>query len=343
MYNINKLKLGDKVAILSPSFAAPAVFPHVHELGVKRLKEEFGLEAVEFPATKKLNASGEERAKDLIDAFEAEDIKGVIASIGGDDQVTYIKNLPSEPFVKNPKPFFGFSDNSHFSNFLWLNNIPSYYGGCLFTQIATPGGIDDLTRKYLNAAFFESGEVELDEAEKFSEEDLDWNDPENLKEKLKFEKNEGWLWSGEEDAQGISWCGCVESIDDMLRHGTPIPSLSQFEDIVLVTETTEEMPDDEYVRRFFRALGERGILERVKGVLVGRAKAWTLDRKLEMPERDSFREKQREVIEKTVRHYNKKAPLVQNLDLGHTHPQIPFPCGKNVRIDPKNRKISVEF
>ncbi|MFP4539934.1 MAG: hypothetical protein ACLFNN_03310 [Candidatus Paceibacterota bacterium] len=50
-----------------------------------------------------------------------------------------------------------------------------------------------------------------------------------------------------------------------------------------------------------------------------------------------------EVIEKTVRYYNKKAPLVQNLDLGHTHPQIPFPCGKNVRIDPKNRKIFVEF
>lgn len=343
MLSINKLKQGDKVAILSPSFAAPAVFPHVHELGVKRLKEEFGLEAVEFSATKKLNASGEERTKDLIDAFEDEDIKGVMATIGGNDQVTYIKDLPSEPFVKNPKPFFGFSDNSHFTNFLWLNGVPSYYGASLFTQIAFPGGIDHFTRKYLKMAFFESGEVELDQSDRFSEDELDWNDPENLKRTPKYEKNEGWVWSGKENAQGISWCGCVESIDEMLRHGTPIPSLSQFEDIILVTETTEEMPNEEYVRRFFRALGERGILERIKGVLVGRAKAWTLENKQERPERDLFREKQKETIEQTVRKYNKKIPLVQNLDLGHTHPQIPFPNGRKVRIDFKDRKISVEF
>src|SRR5437868_3614406 len=95
--HLPKLHKGDKVAILSPSFAAPGVWPHVYELGLKRLREEFGLEPVEFPTTKKVGASKEERAKDLIDAFKNPDIKGVVASIGGDDQVTYIKNLPAEP------------------------------------------------------------------------------------------------------------------------------------------------------------------------------------------------------------------------------------------------------
>ena len=54
---LNKLKKGDKVAILSPSFAAPGKWPHVYELGLKRLREIFELEPVEFPTTKKLGAS----------------------------------------------------------------------------------------------------------------------------------------------------------------------------------------------------------------------------------------------------------------------------------------------
>ena len=130
----SKLSKGDKVAIVSPSFAAPGRFSDVYKLGLERLRTVFGLLPVEYPTTAKLGASGDERAADLIAAFNDPEIKAVIATIGGDDQVTYIKNLPAEPFVNNPKPFFGYSDNSHFCNFLFLNGIPSYYGGSLFTQ-----------------------------------------------------------------------------------------------------------------------------------------------------------------------------------------------------------------
>jgi len=94
MKALQNLSKRDKVAILSPSFAAPAVFPEVYELGLKRLRDIFGLEPVEYPTTRKLGASAEDRAKDLIAAFEDSEIKAVISTIGGDDQITYIKNLP---------------------------------------------------------------------------------------------------------------------------------------------------------------------------------------------------------------------------------------------------------
>ncbi len=128
MKKLRKLEKGDKVAILSPSFAAAGKWPQVYELGLERMRSIFGLEPVEFPTTKKLGASKEERAADLVAAFEREDIRAVIATLGGDDQVTYIKNLPPEPFKNNPKPFFGFSDNTHFANFLWLQGVPSSGG-----------------------------------------------------------------------------------------------------------------------------------------------------------------------------------------------------------------------
>ena len=120
---LQKLKKGDKVAILSPSFAAPGRWPEVYELGLQRLCDIFGLVPVEYPATKKLGASTVERSKDLVDAFENKEIKAVIASIGGDDQITYIKNLLKTPFTDNPKPFFGYSDNTHFINFLLFKHL----------------------------------------------------------------------------------------------------------------------------------------------------------------------------------------------------------------------------
>jgi muramoyltetrapeptide carboxypeptidase LdcA involved in peptidoglycan recycling len=71
-------------------------------------------------------------------SFNEPEIKGVIATLRGDDQVTYIKNLPKDIFINNPKPFYGFSDNTHFANFLWLCCIPSFYGASLFTQFSMP-------------------------------------------------------------------------------------------------------------------------------------------------------------------------------------------------------------
>ena len=64
-----KLAPGDWVAVLSPSFAAPAVFPAVHEEAMRRLRAEFGLEPVEYPTTRRLHADPRDRAADLMAAF----------------------------------------------------------------------------------------------------------------------------------------------------------------------------------------------------------------------------------------------------------------------------------
>jgi len=343
MKKLKKLKKGDKVAMLSPSFAAPGQWPLVYELGLKRLKDIFGLEFIEFPTTKKIGASKKERAKDLIDAFENKEVKGIITSLGGNDQVTYIKNLPVEPFIKNPKPFFGYSDNTHFLNFLWLNNIPSYYGGALFTEFAMQAKMNEYTVKYLKKALFEQGEVEIKPSDNFNDIGLDWGNPENLNKERIYEPNEGWFWDGNQGVSGVTWGGCLESIDEILRHGIKIPSLKDFENIILITETSEEIPDYGQVFRVYRALGERGILERVKAVLVGRPKAWNFDKQQSDTARQEYRQKQRSVILETIRGYNNSVPIIQNLDFGHTSPQIPMPYGMPVRLDDVNKKIFVTF
>lgn len=340
---LNKLKPGDKVAVLSPSFGAPAQWPHVYELGLERLRNMFELEPVAYPTTTAKGAKAEKRKEDLEAAFRNPEIKAVIATLGGDDQVEYVKTIDSMCLRSNPKPFFGYSDNTHLANMLWLNGIPSFYGGSLFGEFAMQGHMDQLTVEYLRHALFDHGEFELKAAEEFNAIWLNWDEPDLLSRRREYEPNEGWYFDGSRDARGISWGGCLESIDELLRHGLQIPSLDDFSSIVLVAETSEELPSHDYVRRVFRAFGERGILERVRGVLVGRPASWSFEKPQSEQQRREYRQGQREAILACIRKYNSSIPVVQNIDVGHTSPQIPIPLGKDVRINAQERRIFAQF
>jgi len=343
MKKLQKLQKGDKVAVLSPSFAAPAIFPKVFELGLQRIRDEFGLEPVEYPATRKLNASTEERTRDIIAAFSDPEIKAVLASIGGDDQVTYIYKMSPEVFLKNPKPFLGYSDNSHLCNFLFQLGIPSYYGACVMTQFAMQGEMDKYTVENIRHALFDSGEYEISSSEEYNEIGLNWKDETLLTTRRTYDKNTGWIWDVPMGGAGILWGGCLESIDDMLRNNVPIPSLKEFGNIVLILETSEEIPSHGYVQRVIRALGERGILQEVQGIFFGRPKAWEFDKQFTKEERTTYTDEQQKTVLETVRTYNKNIPVVQNMNFGHTDPQIPMPYGNTVRIIANKEKIYVTF
>ena len=103
-----KASPGDRVAVLSPSFAAPAVAPAVHEQAMLRLKDLTGLIPVEFPTTRLIDASPQHRAQDINSAFADPDIKAVLATIGGTDQITVIPHLDAQLIHNNPKLFVGY-------------------------------------------------------------------------------------------------------------------------------------------------------------------------------------------------------------------------------------------
>lgn len=343
MKKLQKLQKGDKVAVLSPSFAAPAIFPKVFELGLQRIRDVFELEPVEYPTTRKLNARTEDRARDIIAAFSDQEIKAVIASIGGDDQVTYIHKMSPEVFIKNPKLFLGYSDNTHLCNFLFQHGVPSYYGACVMTQFAMHGEMDSYTVKNIRHALFDSGEYEITSSEEYNEIGLNWQDEALLTERRTYEKNTGWTWDAPMSSEGVLWGGCLESIDDMLRNNTPIPDLKKFGNIILMLETSEEIPSCAYVQRVLRALGERGIVKAVQGIFVGRPKAWEFDKQFTKEERTAYVDAQQKTILETVRTYNKNIPVVQNMNFGHTDPQIPMPYGGRARVDSNTKRIFVYF
>ena len=78
--SVPKAQPGDKVAVLSPSFAAPAVAPAVHEQALGRLAALTGLVPVEYPTTRRLGAPAAERAADLNSAFADPEIRAVLSN-----------------------------------------------------------------------------------------------------------------------------------------------------------------------------------------------------------------------------------------------------------------------
>lgn len=340
---LQKLAPGDQVAVISPSNGLPQIFPEVYELGLKRLQDEFGLIPKEYPTTRIMGAPLQDRARDVVAAFADPANKAVFTSIGGEDQIKLIKYLDADVIRNNPKPFIGYSDNSHIHNFLWNLGIPSYYGGAIMTQFGMQGHMDDITVRSIKKALFEGRETEIEVAEQYNDIGLDWHNVEALSERRQYEPNDGLFWDGNQNAEGILWGGCVESLIFQSTVNKYLPSAEDLDGTILFLETAEDIPEPWLVEYLVAGFGERGWFDRFKGVLVGRPKAWEFDKQKSIQEKAEYRATQREAILKAIREYNADIPVVQNLDFGHTDPQILLPLGQTARIDCAHKKIYLSY
>lgn len=346
----NKLKKGDKVAVLSSSFGAANIFPHVARLGEERLKEIFGLIPVRFDTSTEARIPDKERVCAIESAFTDNEIKAIFAYIGGDDQLSIINKLNKNILKSNPKPFFGYSDNTHLN---WLLNslgMVSYNGGCIMTELAMQGSMDEYTVESLNNALFNNSNewVEIMPSEEFNEIGLDWSKKELLDQRRRYDPNPGYYWSKSgfekehEVVEGQLWGGCLESIEMAIMAGVNVPE--SVEGKILFFETSEEVPSPEFSKRCMYTLGIRGWLNQFSAVLVGRPKSWEFgENEKTDEEREEYKRQCREVIEAEIRKFNSEIPIIQNLDIGHTAPQNMVPSGGECRIDSKNKKIWFKY
>ena len=339
-----KPRPGDRVAIVSPSSGLPERFPLPYELGLRRLEDDFGLRTVEYPTTRKMGSTAQERAADLHTAFADPEVKAVIASIGGDDQITVLSHLDRELLRANPKPFFGYSDNTNLLLFLRNLGIVSYHGGCVMVEFGRPGAMHPLTSDSLRAALFTSGDYELSAAPSSGDVTRRWEDPRTFDSEPEMEAADGWIWhNGDRVVEGISWGGNLEILSWLLMADREIQPVEAYSGAVLFLETSEEMPGAAEVYRILRNMGERGLLHQFSALLMGRAKSWSFERQLGAPERALFRQHQREAVLRAIHQYAPDTIVVFDVDLGHTDPQLVVPVGGRIRVDGPRRRITVTY
>ncbi|MEU2614782.1 S66 peptidase family protein [Micromonospora sp. NPDC007271] len=338
-----KPRPGDRVAVVSPSAGLPGLFPHVYELGLRRLREEFGLEPVEYPTTRQLGADPRDRARDLTAAFADPTITAVLATVGGEDLITVTPYLDDEVLAANPKPYYGYSDNTNVLNHLYRLGLVAYHGGSVLVHLGRPGKPHPLTFDSLRAALFTSGWYELTPAAEWGDQPNDWRDPETLAYEPVMFPGEGWRWQGPATVmQGRTWGGNLEILH-WLMAADRVPSPAELAGSVLLVETSEELPSATEVFRILRNMGERGLLAGFPAIVVGRAKAWDFDRPHTPEQRREFADDQRDAVMRAVATYNPDAVVVLDVDLGHTDPQLIIPYGGEIRVDAVERRISVRY
>lgn len=343
MLHAPKLIPGDRVAVLSPAFAAPAVAPEIHEQALRRLTELTGLIPVEYSTTRQLDASPAARTADFNAAMADPSIRAILATIGGDDQILVVPHLDAAAAQADPKPFLGYSDNTNILNWLWGLGIAGFYGGSTAVHLGPGPAVDEVHARSLRAVLLDGGEIEITEPGESEDNGKRWIDPRALTEYGDRIPTPEWTWAGPaRRIKGRTWGGCLEVIDQ-LALADRLPAVSDLEGAILVLETSEERPSAGWVARWMRGLGERGILAVVGGVVVARPVVSDFDFQPSLAQADALRDAQRDVVIETVARYNPDAVVCVGVPFGHTRPQWIVPYGGYVTLDGVEKTVFATY
>lgn len=315
-----KLQAGDLVATVSPSWGG-AGDPDLrwrYEQGVKRLEDVFGLEVVPMPNSLKggdyLYQHPQARAEDLMTAFQDDQIKAVIANIGGDDSIRLLPYIDFDVIRKNPKIFMGYSDTTISHLFCLKAEITSYYGPTILTDFAENIEMFPYTVEMIRRTLF-SNEVigEIHPAKEWTSERLEWIES-NKHTRRTVQQNNGYeVLQGSGIAQGHLIGGCIEVLE--LAKGTELwPEEKYWENSILFFETSEDKPEPNLLKYWLRNYAAQGILQKANGIIFGK------------PQDEAYYDEYKDIILSVMQEYNLESlPILYNMNFGHTEPKFILP------------------
>lgn len=312
----------------------------VHEvkIGIERLKE-YGIEVEFLPNSKKgiefIKNNPEARAKDLIKAFEDDSIDMILCAIGGDDTyrlLPYLFENNELEKVAKQKIFLGFSDTT--MNHFMLNKvgIKTFYGQAFLPDIC------ELSNEMLpySKHFFEEL-INNGRIKEIYPSDVWYNEREDFSEKsigisMEEHQNRGFeLLRGNAKFEGQILGGCLETIFDIFDNSryedtvylcqkyNLFPSLNEWENKILLLETSEERPKPELFRKMILKLQEYGIFDVISGLIIGK------------PQNEEYYNEYKQIILDEIR--NKNLSIVYNINIGHSTPRCIIPFGVNAKVD----------
>jgi muramoyltetrapeptide carboxypeptidase LdcA involved in peptidoglycan recycling len=332
-----RLREGSVVAIVSPSWGGPQVFPAVFDKGLEVLRENFGLEIKEMSYTRAshtyLRRHPQLRAMDINQAFEDPDVDGIIASVGGEDSIRTLPYLDMELILDNPKIMMGFSDTTTILAHLCVNQMVAYYGPSVMAGFAQMPNYPAQLEHVRKMLFDPPDEYTYAPAPCFNEGYPDWAEEKYVGKVKRKKRSGGWKsLQGDKKTTGRLFGGCVEVLEVMKRTRF-WPAKEYWNGKILFLETSEMMPTPRAIKLMLRNYGRIGVFDELNGVLLARPRGYSKEQKME--------------LEKSVltviseEHGRDDIPILSNLDFGHTDPQMILPLGLEAEIDPQNVMLTL--
>jgi muramoyltetrapeptide carboxypeptidase LdcA involved in peptidoglycan recycling len=324
-----QLKIGDNIAIISPSTGLPSICPHIYEEGIKNLKE-LGFNIIEFPTARmeagKVFNNPQVRAEDLNNAFADKNINGIISTIGGSDSVRILKYLDIETIKNNPKFIMGYSDFTTINTYLNQNDLVTFNGPSIMAGFSQLKSFPKEYWKYVKDYLLKPDERKLlPTFSGFSDGYPEWGEKNNIGKINQIKKNDGiHFLQGTGSVSGRLFGGCIEVLE-MMKGTDYWPEKDFWKNKILFLETSEDKPSIDYVTYWLRNYGVMDVFDKISGILFGRARDYTLE------EKEKLDNAIKSVIQ--IEFGNSELPILTNLDFGHTDPQIIIPLGINLEID----------
>ncbi|MHA2495056.1 MAG: S66 family peptidase [Candidatus Hodarchaeales archaeon] len=332
----HKLKNGDTLAIIAPSSGLAGLFPHRLDKGIAFLKS-WGFKIKEFYTTRRMtdwhSGTAEERARDIMNAFMDEEVKGIFCTIGGYTSNQVLPYLDFGKIRENPKFFCGYSDISilHYA-FYKKAKLQTFYGPSVMVQFAEfPKPLDYTLTYFKKAAMDEEPIGEIEPSESWTDEVLNWGAKEDQERAREMRTNKGYTWLRKGRAIGPILGGCLSSIVH-LRGTEYWPS---HKGTILLLEIPEghdfsQGEPLEAVDSYLTDLKLSNVFDEIVGLVFGRPFRYI--------EEDT--EKLKAVILENTKEYD--FPILFGVDVGHTDPQITVPLGALVEITSENNLFKIQ-
>jgi muramoyltetrapeptide carboxypeptidase LdcA involved in peptidoglycan recycling len=325
-----RIAKGDKIAVVSPSGCAGALFPHRVERGKVAL-EKLGFVVEIYPSVSKnyYGSAGTpaERVADLHRAFEDKSVKAVLAATGGISLNEILPLLDYDLIKKNPKIFCGYSDNTLLCIALMTQaDLVSFYGPCLISQFGEyPEPLSYSVESFLSALTDVQSNKILPSAN-WTDEILNWFEKLDLTRPRTLYKNtDGHLWLHEGKCQAPIIAGCLHSL--LQLKGTKYgPDYSNKILAIDFSEGIENFAKGfpvQYVACQIADLALTGILSQISGLVLGRPFGY------DEAERKEFIE----MIKRQMAGYD--FPILANVNIGHADPIITLPMNIMCELDSK--------
>lgn len=326
-----RLSEGDVVAVLSPSWGGPHMFPLVFDAGIRVLVERFGLRVREYPTTRmppaELAANPKARADDMNAAFADTSVRAIIASIGGDDSARILHHLDNDAIQTNPKILMGYSDTTASLVYCHQLGLVTFNGPSVMAGFAQLDSFPAAEAHNRSMLFTPSTSLVYEPYAEWVDSYADWNDGHNEIGALRL--HDGWHWLNPVGARrGRLFGGCAEVLEFL--KGTHFwPTQNFWRDRILFLETSEDKPSIEQVRSWLFNYGVQGVFDDIAALLVGRARGYTDEEKAQL---DAA------ILDTVIGQFGgHDVSIVTNMDFGHTDPQWIMPLGITAEIDSDSR------
>lgn len=313
------------IGVFSSSSPISATVPVRYERGKKYLESK-GFKVVDGLLYGKndyyRSGSIKERAEEFNALLYNNEVKIVMAAIGGNNTNSILPYIDYEYLKKHPKIIIGYSDTTALLLAIYAKTgLTTFYGPALASSFGEFPSFVDETFEYFKDVVCDEIVVPytFPMPKVWTDEFINWSEQDRGKE----ERENKWICVNPGKCSGRLIGGNLNTMQGFF--GTEYMPEIKEGDILLIEDS---LKDAATIERSFSLMKLAGVFDKVSGIILG---------KHELFDDNGTGRKPYEILLEVLD--DTKIPFLAEFDCCHTHPMFTMPIGCMVELDVENKKV----